>query len=91
MILRLSLNEITRYLTELFMLSGQMELLEETKSHISIGFSPGLSVGKAIYIVVPLRIPCKHQGTTLSLTFNILDISMIFLAETRTLCTTLVK
>ena len=49
MILQLRLNEITRYLTELFMLSGQMELLEETKSHISIGFSPGLSEGKVIY------------------------------------------
>ena len=48
MTLRLSLNEITRYLTELRMLSGQMKLLEETKSHISIGFSSRLSKGKAI-------------------------------------------
>ena len=83
MTLRLSLNEITRYLTELFMLSDQMNPWKRKIIYLK-RFSVWL-------FVVTLRIPCKQQVTILSLTFSILDISMIFLAETRTLCMTLVK
>ena len=66
-------------------------ILRREKAYISIGFSPELTKWKIICtavcsLSVLLRIPCKQQVRTLSLTFSILDISRLFFEETTTPC-----